>query len=341
MKRIRVAVITLCLAGSPLLADDLPAPIIDVHLHALTASHQGPPPLAFCLPVREWPAHDPAGPYVDTFMGLQKTPKQFVRGCENPVWSPETDEALTERTLEIVERRNIIGITSGSLTDVYRQTLPERIIPGIMFSVGSNPPPVDELRAMIESGDVQVIGEVTNQYDGIMPDDPRFEPYLQLAEELDVPVGIHVGPGPPGVAYLFGPNYRARLHSALILEEVLVKYPRLRLYVMHAGWPLGDDMVALLWAHPQVYAGLGVISFALPREEFHRYLQRLVDAGFGNRLMFGSDHMVWPEAIEFAIEGIESTDFLTPQQKRDILYNNAARFFRFSNEQREAHLGRQ
>jgi predicted TIM-barrel fold metal-dependent hydrolase len=330
----------LCLGSSPLLAAGLPAPIVDVHLHALAADQQGPPPLAFCLPVREWPAHDPAGPYVDTFMGLQKNPEQFVRGCENPVWSPETDEELTEKTLEIVERRNIIGITSGSLTDVYRQRLPRQIIPGIMFSVGKNPPPIEELRAKIESGDVQVIGEVTNQYDGITPDDPRFEPYLQLAEELDVPVGIHVGPGPPGVAYLFGPNYRARLHSALILEEVLVKHPRLRLYVMHSGWPLGDDMIALLWAHPQVYAGLGVISFALPREEFHRYLRRLVDAGFGNRLMFGSDHMVWPEALEFAIEGIESAVFLTPQQKRDILYNNAARFFRFSDAEKEAHFGR-
>lgn len=340
MNRTRAVFIALSLGSLPLLAEDLPAPIVDVHLHALAADHQGPPPLAFCLPVREWPAHDPAGPYVDTFMGLQKNPEQFVRGCEDPVWSPETDEGLTDKTLEVVERRNIIGVTSGSLTDVYRERLPQRIIPGIMFSVGNNPPTIEELRAMIESGEVQVIGEVTNQYDGITPDDPRFEPYLQLAEELDVPVGIHVGPGPPGVAYLFGPNYRARLHSALILEEILVRHPRLRLYVMHAGWPLGDDMVALMWAHPQVYAGLGVISFALPREEFHRYLQRLVDAGFGNRLMFGSDHMVWPEAIEFGIEGIESADFLTPQQKRDILYNNAARFFRFSDEEKEAHRGR-
>ena len=29
-----------------------------------------------------------------------------------------------------------------------------------------------------------------------------------------------------------------------------------------------------------------------------------------------------------ATEGIESADFLTPEQKRDIFYNNAARFLR-------------
>ena len=44
--------------------------------------------------------------------------------------------------------------------------------------------------------------------------------------------------------------------------------------------------------------------------------------------MFGSDQMVWPEGIGMAIEGIESASFLTAEQKRDILYNNAVRFLR-------------
>ena len=34
--------------------------------------------------------------------------------------------------------------------------------------------------------------------------------------------------------------------------------------------------------------------------------------------MFGSDQMIWPEAIELAIEGIESASFLSEKQKRDI-----------------------
>jgi predicted TIM-barrel fold metal-dependent hydrolase len=38
--------------------------------------------------------------------------------------------------------------------------------------------------------------------------------------------------------------------------------------------------------------------------------------------------MVWPEAIGMAIEGIQSVNFLTEEQKRDIFYNNAVRFFR-------------
>jgi hypothetical protein len=44
--------------------------------------------------------------------------------------------------------------------------------------------------------------------------------------------------------------------------------------------------------------------------------------------MFGSDQMLWPEAIGMAVEGIESASFLTHEQKRDIFHDNAARFFR-------------
>jgi hypothetical protein len=46
------------------------------------------------------------------------------------------------------------------------------------------------------------------------------------------------------------------------------------------------------------------------------------------RVMFGSDQMQWPETIELAINRIEQAPFLTDEQKRDILYNNAKRFLR-------------
>jgi predicted TIM-barrel fold metal-dependent hydrolase len=71
---------------------------------------------------------------------------------------------------------------------------------------------------------------------------------------------------------------------------------------------------------------LATINWIIPREEFHEYLRDLIRAGFGKRLMFGSDQMVWPEAIGMAIEGIESAKFLTKEEKRDIFYNNASRF---------------
>ena len=88
------------------------------------------------------------------------------------------------------------------------------------------------------------------QYEGVSPADPRLESYWALAEELDLPVAIHMGPGPPGAAYLGSPKYRMSLGDPLLLEPVLARHPKLRLYVMHAGWPMIDRMIALMYELP-------------------------------------------------------------------------------------------
>lgn len=316
-------------------AQEPPLPIIDIHLHANSASSQGPPPLGFCSPAI-WPTFDPGKqPWGEVFADWMKNPP-----CDNPIWSPMTDDELMKKTLEILERRNIIGVTSGPLVHKYQSTAPNRIIAGLpLYFIRSNWPSVDTVRAWIESGRLAFFGEVAIQYRGMEPGDTAFEPYLALAEELDVPVGIHIGTGPPGVPYMWGKNYRARLHSPLLLEDALVRHPKLRICIMHAGWPMIDDLLAVLWTHPQAYVGVGVIVYALPPAEFYRYLRRIVESGFGKRVMFGSDQMVWPGAIERALEVIEKADFLTHEQKRDILYNNAARFLRLSEEEIKAHHG--
>ena len=92
-----------------------------------------------------------------------------------------------------------------------------------------------------------------------------------------------------------------------------------------------------MYRYPEVYGDLSTGTWIYPRETFHAYLKGLMDAGLGKRLMFGSDQMQWPEAIDDAVEAIESAPFLTEEQKRDIFYNNAARFLRLSEAQIAAH----
>jgi predicted TIM-barrel fold metal-dependent hydrolase len=53
-----------------------------------------------------------------------------------------------------------------------------------------------------------------------------------------------------------------------------------------------------------------------------------VDGGFGDRVRVGTAQLVWPHLMEYSISVIQNADYLTPEQKRDILYNNAARFLR-------------
>ena len=323
------------LAAQAGMAGNPAPPIIDMHFHASEADSQGPPGAWICAPYLPWPRRDPAEPieqYVREFAVEPQCPRRFQ--------APLTDAEIRDRNLEVLRRRNILAVASepAELVADYRAREPNRIIPAISFGIGALPP-IEALRALHAEGRLAVLGELTFQYAGIAPDDPRIEPYYALAEELDVPVAIHVGPGPPGISYFAAPGYRMRHSNPLALEEVLMRHPRMRLYVMHAGWPMADEMIALMYAHPQVYVDTGVLDYAFPRAEFHAYLRRLVDAGFGRRIMFGSDQMLWPDAIEAAIEGIESADFLTPEQKRDILYDNAARFLRLTPAQVAGHHG--
>ncbi len=108
---------------------------------------------------------------------------------------------------------------------------------------------------------------------------------------------------------------------------------------MHAGYPMLDDLLVVLYAHPQVYVDVGVIVYTQSREAFYRYLQAVFEAGFGNRVMVGSDQMVWPGVLERAIAVIEDAPFLSAAQKRAVLYDNAARFLRLSDEEIARHRG--
>ena len=338
--RIVVAVVVLAGTADLLLAQP-PLPVIDVHMHAARANGQGPPPIALCLPFTTMPAWDPIRPYELTL--FSRDPKQLA--CADPIVSPMTDNEVMTGTIAAAERRNVYGVLAGApaRVDAWLQAAPRRFIPAADAELGNNNSlSLDELRALHAKGRLAVMAEIGLHHVGILPDDPRMEPYWALAEELDVPAGIHIGPGPPGALYLRrgNSNYRARQHSALTLEEVLVKHPKLRLYIMHAGYPMLEDLLAVLYAHPQVYVDIGVIVWGQPRPAFYRYLQGIFEAGFGNRVMFGSDQMVWPGLIERSIQVIESAPFLTEQQKRDVLYNNAARFLRFSDAEIAKHHGR-
>ena len=314
---------------SALATGALAAPaIIDMHLHAMGAADQGPPPVVICAPYDTIPTRDVkkgATPYAEYAF------KQVH--CAHPIWSSADDAALQAESLAQLRRFNIRAVTSGSpeLVETWRKAAPDRIIPAVMFGL-SDAPSVEALRALHKAGRLAVIGEIATQYEGVSPNDPRLEPYWSLAEELDIPVGIHVGPGPPGATALGIKTFRMSAGDPLLLEDVLVRHPRLRLYVMHAGWPNADHMIALMYAHPQVYVDTAVIDYTQPRAEFHRYLRRLVEAGYGDRILFGSDQMVWPKSIGPAIEAITSATFLTPAQKRAILHDNAARFLRLSDD---------
>lgn len=298
-----VVAIALLFSSVPALAQD-GLPIIDVHIHAQEA------PLDFTIC---------AGVGVPQVIQLDGTPT-----CKAPLRPSRTRSAQRRETLAAMRKYNIIGVVSAEEPAVlheWKQEAPERVIGA--FQTNAKDTDFALLRQLIVSGQIQVIGEVTSQYDKLGPNDPALDPLYALAQELDVPVGIHVAGIGRGT-----PDFRAALGDPLLLEEVPLKYPRLRLYVMHAGYPFGDRMISLLRRHPQVYVDISLIDWQIARSEFHVYLKRLVDNGFGKRIMFGTDQVSWPATIGIAIDNVQSATFLTKAQKRDIFYNNAARFLR-------------
>lgn len=317
-----ISVVCIVTVATSAMAQNAPKerpPVIDMHLHALPAKGWPGGP-SFLCPGMDFAAFDPK---------MKWNPDHFWDTCPNPLYPVATDEELLRQTLAVMDRYNVVlAATSGPLEYVrrYRQAAPNRIRPGLSAAIADLGTP-DSLRELVRKGDIAILGEIGSAVEGMSPDDERLEPYFSLAEELDIPVAFHVL---SLQNIYFAPRNRGVLNDPLLLEKMLSRHPKLRIYVMHAGWPRLNEMISLLALYPQVYAEVAGINWFLPRKEFHRYLRTLVEAGFGKRILFGSDASMWPQVIGIGIEAIESADFLTETQKRDILYNNAARFLRLS-----------
>ncbi len=265
-------------------------------------------------------------------------------------FTPATVNAM-RRAMDSLNVRYAMYIGSfeqlGSLPD----STPGRYLPGLMFPCagGRMPnagvpcfpgattfPDTAWLRKEVKAGHIRVFGEISAQYLGMAPNDSRMDPYWALAEELNVPVGIHLGIGPPGVAYsaspfpsFKSPAYRGAAGDPYLLEDVLVRHPKLRVYVMHAAWPEITHLTYMMCMHPQLYADLSVLQYAIARPAYLTALRTLAEAGLTKRLMFGSDG--GPRFLADGIAAINGADFLSETQKRDILFNNAVRFFQVTD----------
>lgn len=292
-------IVAMCVCHAPAPQAQARPPIIDMHLHA-------------DLPPNDVPSGAPAL--------CRPEP------CEGAGQATASHADTLKKTLDAMDRYNIVkAFLSGIDPAVVQQWVTaagDRFI-AAPFILQPGKPDVETLSRAYDAGRFSGMGEIATQLTGVPPNDPALEPYFALAEERDLPVLIHtLGIGP----YL--PGFRSALGSPLLLEDVLVRHPKLRLFVENAGYPYRDEMIAMMTQYPQLYADVSTISWVLPRAAFYDYLQALVRAGLAKRVMFGSDQMRWPDKIGEAIDAIEQAPFLTEEQKRDILYHNAVRFLR-------------
>ena len=98
---------------------------------------------------------------------------------------------------------------------------------------------------------------------------------------------------------------------------------------MHAGENFYENTLRMMDGYPNLYADLGVEMWLHPmtKDFAVKFLKSAKEYGFLDRVMFGSDQMVWPEAITSSINFLNALDFLTKEEKQKIFYDNAKLFF--------------
>jgi len=227
--------------------------------------------------------------------------------------------------------------TSWDLQNTYRGKYKTELLHGLMlpcpngkvpysdrfcYSDGKELPDIKWVEQLILTQKIDFIGEVLSQYYGISPSNELLHPYYALAEKHNLPVGIHTGLAGPNHG---GANFRVSLGSPMLMEELIIKFPKLKIWIMHAGSPFLEDTIGIMSVYRNVFADISAISnpYIVPQNDFYNIMKKLIDAGLEDRLMFGSDN----GDIKQAIESVNKLAFLSAEQKEKIFYLNAERFF--------------
>ena len=279
-------------------AEKYTGPIIDMHLHSYSNDFWGPAP----------------SPATGNLSGT-------------------TAREQMEKTFEVMRKHNIVlgavsGINLSSGNDWYNYDQ-SRTLRGIELREPSEFMSADSLRLMIQNGSLDMLGEVGAQYFGYSPSDPGYYPFYKVAEEEGIPVGIHTGASFPGTPFRCCPKFRLRYGDPLLLEDMLVEFPKLKVFMMHAGGagPYSQYALMMMNMYPRLYTDISILNWMPGMEAvLESFLRQVKQMGMLDRIFFGTDQMIWPEAIGIAVDRINSLDYLTAEEKADIFYNNAAEF---------------
>jgi predicted TIM-barrel fold metal-dependent hydrolase len=237
-------------------------------------------------------------------------------------------------TVAAFKKLNIVkAAVSGnpdSVEEWAKNDTENMVIRGIlMYSPDDYGMTIQKFEQLVKDKKIEIFGEVAPYYSGGTLSDSIWQPYLKICEQYDIPVAVHTGGGDPGGTYSWSPQARLSLGDPYHIEDVLVNYPKLRIYLMHAGgedWP--EHAIRLMAYYPQLYTDIAVLLWVEPNTQRYvtNFLRDIKHAGYLDRVMFGSDQMIWPYAIEKSIDFLNSLDFLTEEDKEGIFYGNAARF---------------
>ncbi len=150
------------------------------------------------------------------------------------------------------------------------------------------------------------------------PNDPMAYPLYDVIEELGVPVLFHsgqtgIGAGTPG-----GGGIRLKHSNPMLVDDVAVDFPRLRIILAHPSFPWQDEALAVATHKPYVYIDL---SGWAPKY-FPPQLVRYANSLLKHKVLFGSDYpLITPDRWLAEFEKLD----IKPEVRPLILKDNAAK----------------
>ena len=167
--------------------------------------------------------------------------------------------------------------------------IPDRLIGmGSVDLLGGLP----SLREMEEITDMGLIGmKITPapSYDMDLNDE-RIMPIYEKAEELGMLIQVHTGWSGFGLL---------RQQHPLLLDEVSVRFPDLKLLVVHAGENYYEEVVMMMLKNPNMYAGTGWWGFLQPLETNVRFLKYAKHFKVLDKCMWGTDNYDCREDVPY------------------------------------------
>jgi uncharacterized protein len=73
----------------------------------------------------------------------------------------------------------------------------------------------------------------------------------------------------------------------IVIDEIALRYPRLKIVIAHVGHPWFDEAIAVVRRHPYVYADIS--GLVTRRWLLYQALVAAIEYGVAHKLLFGSD----------------------------------------------------
>lgn len=150
------------------------------------------------------------------------------------------------------------------------------------------------------------------------PDDPMAYPLYEAIEELGVPALFHTGQTGIGAGVPGGGGIRLKYSNPMLVDDVAVDFPELRIILAHPSFPWQDEALAVAVHKPHVYIDLSGWSPKYFPPQLVRYANSLLQ----DKVLFGSDYpVITPDRWLADFAGLD----IKPDVRPKILKHNAAR----------------